>query len=56
MLVEVVVESSRKTLEESSSDEDIRQVFRTKESLMELDTKLGDFAETWMRWTIIGRR
>ena len=46
MPVEVVVENFRKTLEEASSDEDIRQAFRTEEALMELDTKLGDFAET----------
>ena len=46
MPVEVVVENFRKTLEEASSDEDIRQAFRKEEALMELDTKLGDFAET----------
>ena len=40
------MENFRKTLEEASSDEDIRQAFRTKEALMELDTKHGDFAET----------
>ena len=40
------MENFRKTLEEASSDEDIRQAFRTEEALMELDTKLGDFAET----------
>ena len=44
--VEVVVENFRKNLEEESSDEDIRQAFRIEEALMELDTKLGDFAET----------
>ena len=46
MLAEVVVENFRKTLEEASIDEDIRQVFRIEEALMELDTKLGDFVET----------
>ena len=46
LLVEVVVDNLRKTLEEASSDEDIRQAFRIEEALMELDTKLGDFAET----------
>ena len=46
MPVEVVVEKFRNTLEEASSDEDIRQAFITEEALMELDTKLGDFAET----------
>ena len=44
--VEVVVENFRKTLEEASSDEDIRQAFKIEEALLELDTKLGDFAET----------
>ena len=44
--IEVVVENFRKTLEEISSDEDIRHTFRTKEALIELDAKLGDFTET----------
>ena len=42
---EVVVENFNKTLEEASGDEDIRQVFKTEEALLELDTELGDFAE-----------
>ena len=46
--VEVVVENFKRTLEEASSDEDIWQAFRTKEALLELDTKLGDFADTWI--------
>ena len=46
MLVEVVVENFKKTLEEASSDEDIRQAFRIEQALLELDTKLGDYAET----------
>ena len=46
LLVEVVVENFKKIFEEASSDEDIRQAFRTEESLLELDTKLGDFADT----------
>ena len=33
-------------MEEASSDEDIRQAFRTEEALLELDTKLGDFVDT----------
>ena len=33
-------------LEESSSDEDIRQAFQIEEALLELNTKLRDFAET----------
>ena len=44
--IEVMVENFRKDLKEASSDEDIRQAFRTEEALMELDTKFGDFAET----------
>ena len=44
--IEAVVENFRKALEEISSDEDIRQAFRTEEALIELDAKLGDFAET----------
>ena len=46
--VEVVVENFEKTLEEESSDEDIRQAFRIEEALLELDTKLEDFVETWI--------
>ena len=46
MPIEVVVENFRKALEEASSDEDIRQAFRTEEALIELDAKLGNFAET----------
>ena len=48
-LVEVVVDNFRNTLQEASSDEDMRQAFKTKEALMELDAKLGDFAETWIK-------
>ena len=48
MLVEVVVDNFKKTLEEVSSDKDIRQAFKIEEALLELDTKLGDFAETWI--------
>ena len=40
------MENFKKTLEEASSDEYIRQVFKIEEALLELDTKLGDFAET----------
>ena len=46
--VEVVVENFKKTLEEASNDEDIRQAFRIEEALLELDTKLRDFVETWL--------
>ena len=46
--VEVVVENFKKTLEEASSDEDIQQAFKIEESLLELDTKLRDFADTWI--------
>ena len=40
------MENFRKTLEEASSDKDIRKAFRIEEALLELDTKLGDFAKT----------
>ena len=46
MLVEVLVEKFRKIFEEASNDEDIWQAFRPKEALLEMDTKLKDFAET----------
>ena len=46
MTVQVVVEQFWKTFEEASTDEDIRQAFKTEEALLELDVKLGDFAET----------
>ena len=41
--IEVIVDNFRKTLEEASNDEDIRQAFKIEEALMELDTKVGDF-------------
>ena len=44
--IEVVVENFKNTFKEASSDEDICQAFRTEEALLELDTKLGDFADT----------
>ena len=43
---EVVVENFKNTFEEAFSDEDIWQAFRIEEALLELDTKLGDFADT----------
>ena len=46
MNIEVVVEQFWKNFEEASADDDIRQAFRTKETLLDLDAKLGDFAET----------
>lgn len=46
ILVEVVVQRFRNIFDEVSSDEDIWQTFRIEESLLELDTKLRDFAET----------
>ena len=46
--IEVVVENFKKTFEEASSDEDIWQAFKTEEALLELDTKLGDFDDTWI--------
>ena len=44
--IEVVVDNFKNTLEEASSDEDIRQAFRIEEALLELDTKLKEFAKT----------
>ena len=46
MIVDVVVEKLQKFFEEASNDDDIRQAFRTKEALLDLDVKLGDFLET----------
>ena len=48
LLLEVVVENFKKNLEEASSDEDLRQNLRIEEALLELDTKLRDFVETWI--------
>ena len=42
--VEVVVDIFKKTLKEASSEE----AFRIEEALLELDTKLWDFIETWI--------
>lgn len=46
MTIEAVVEKFQKAFEEASNDDDIRQAFRTKEALLDLDVKLGDFMET----------
>lgn len=46
MTVQEIVEQFWKNFEEASTDKDIRQAFKTKEALLELDVKLGDFAET----------
>ena len=40
------MENFKKTLEEASNDEDIRQALRIEEALIELDSKLGEFAES----------
>ena len=40
------MEIFKKNFEEASSDEDIWKAFRIEEALLELDTKLGDFADT----------
>ena len=48
MTIEVVVEKFQNIFEEASSDDDIRQAFRTKEALLELDTKIRDFADTYI--------
>lgn len=44
--IEVVAERFRKNFDEVSNDDDIREAFRTEEALLELDTKLRDFAKT----------
>ena len=44
--IEMVIENFKKTLEEASSDEDIKKAFNMEEALLELDTKLRDFANT----------
>ena len=46
MLMEVVVEKFQNMFEYASSDDDIKQAFRTEEALLELDTKLRDFTDT----------
>ena len=46
IIVEAVVEQFCETFEEASNDDDIRQAFRIEEALLDLDVKLGDFAET----------
>ena len=46
IVVEVVIEYFQNNFEESSTNDDIRQAFKTKEELLDLDVKLGDFVET----------
>lgn len=46
MPIEVVVESFKNIFVEATNDEDIYQAFRIEEALLELDTKLRDFADT----------
>lgn len=48
ILVEVMVQIFKLIFDEASNDEDIHQAFRTEEALLELDTKLKDFAETYI--------
>ena len=48
LLAKVVVENFNKIFEEASSDEDIHQAFRIEEGLLEWDTKLGNFTDTWI--------
>ena len=40
------MENLKNIFEEASNDEDIWQAFRIEEALLELDTKLKDFAKT----------
>ena len=46
MTIEVVVEQFWNKFEEYSTNDDIRQAFKTKDTLLYLDMKLGDFGET----------
>ena len=46
MTMKEVVEQFWKFFEESSTDEDIRQAFKSEEALLDLDVKLGAFVET----------
>ena len=43
-----VVEQFWRTFEEASSNEDIRQAFKTEEVLLKLDSRLDDFVDTRM--------
>lgn len=45
-MVQSVVQQFRGKFEEASSEDDIRQASKTKETPLELDTKLEDFTET----------
>lgn len=44
--IDTVVENFKNIFLEVDDKEDIRQAFKTEEALLELDTKLGDFADT----------
>lgn len=44
--MKLVVQQLRATSKEASSEDDISQTFKTKEELLELDTKLEVFVET----------
>ena len=44
--IEVVVDNFKNIFEEVGNDEDIWKAFTTEEALLELDTKLEDFAKT----------
>ena len=44
--IDIVVENFKNFFVEVNDEEDIQQAFKNEEALLELDTKLGDFAET----------
>ena len=46
LTIEVVVEKFQKMFYQVSNDDDIRQPFRIKEAILDLDVELRDFAET----------
>lgn len=46
--VQSLVQQFKKTFEDDSPEEDIRQAFRTKEVLLKLDTKLDIFVDIRM--------
>ena len=55
--LDIVVEIFKKVFVEVDDEEDIWQAFKIEEALLELDTKLGDFAKTQIevdnyRWKV----
>lgn len=44
--IDIVVENFKKIFVEVDDEEEIQQALKIEEALLELDTKLGDFADT----------